>query len=222
MPAASICMKVCPRAGDSMGEFLKASAMTRASTPVSASTRPSPLAASASLISTLSGSGPRADSPRRERTTTRWPREKSSAAIPPPTNPLPPATATVSGFSLRAGAREDRLNGASPMPEDLIQLPANHRHVRQLAQRAERHRVIDDVDHAGPIPLGHEGVAMIPAAVRAFQLDVAEPVGRVIVAILLRQPYRDAKERPNSVVDLQARRASPCPTTEGRSEGLAG
>ena len=105
---------------------------------------------------------------------------------------------------VRAGAREDRLNGASPMPEDLLQLPANHRRVRQLAQQAERQRVIDDVDDAGPIPLGHEGVAMIPAAVRAFQLDVAEPVGRVIVADPASPAHRDPKERPNSVVDLQA------------------
>ena len=103
LSGALVTMKVCPRAGDSIGEFSKARAMTSASTPARASTKPLSPAASACRISTLSGSGPRADSPRRERTTTRWPREKSSAAIPPPTNPLPPATATVSGFSPRLG-----------------------------------------------------------------------------------------------------------------------
>ena len=94
--------------------------------------------------------------------------------------------------------------GAAAKPEDALELCADDQLVSDLTQRPERQHVFDPIVDPGPPVDRRQRVTVLPASVRAAQLNVAELDG-LIDPLDARPPgHRDPEDGPHRVVDQGA------------------
>ena len=198
-------MNVRPRRGASIGEFWNASAIASASRPWSASGRPSPLGDVD--LAELDGIGELAAGRlvAMAQDHDAMPAPEQLQRDRPADEAGPAGDTDRQWVRVRCRRREDRGDRAGAVPEDLQQLAANGDRVGDRAQRPERQLVGDLVVDPGSTVDRREGVLVLPAPVRALELPIHERMGRVEGLDARAPQHRQAEQRADSMVDLQAR-----------------
>ena len=99
---------------------------------------------------------------------------------------------------------EHRIEDGSAVGEDLLELAPDDQAIDQVSERPERKLVFDLIGHQGAAVHRAERVVVLPSPVRAAELDVDEPMWRVIGVDPRPPRHRDPQQRSKAVVDHEA------------------
>jgi len=105
----------------------------------------------------------------------------------------------------RAGLGERLADRPGSKQEDPSQLVTNDERVHRVAGRPDRQLVVHLVEHERPTGSVLKGVPVLPVPVRPVNLQIDEPVRRVVLGDPRQPPDRDAEQGTDAVANLEPR-----------------